>query len=74
MSFFARWDEVTDIVDKITDELNGSFSAEHGIGLLKTRQMMRYKSQVELGLMRSIKSALDPDNIMNPGKVIPPRS
>ena len=72
--FFARWDEVTDIVDKITDELNGSFSAEHGIGLLKTRQMMRYKSQVELGLMRSIKSALDPDNIMNPGKVIPPRS
>ncbi len=70
--FFSRWHEMTDIVHEITDELDGSFSAEHGIGLLKTREMLRYKSAVELGLLRSFKAALDPDNIMNPGKVIPP--
>ena len=69
--FFDRWHEVTDIVHEITDGLNGSFSAEHGIGLLKLREMTRYKSSVELELMRSLKMALDPDNIMNPGKVLP---
>ncbi len=69
--FFGRWHEVTDIVHEITDELEGSFSAEHGIGLLKLREMERYKSPVELALMRSIKAALDPDNFMNPGKVLP---
>ncbi len=69
--FFSRWHEVTDIVHEITDELDGSFSAEHGIGLLKLREMQRYKSPVELALMRSIKAAWDPDNIMNPGKVLP---
>lgn len=70
--FFGRWDEVTEIVNEFTDDFNGSFSAEHGIGQLKTQEMARYKSSIELGLMRSIKAALDPDNIMNPGKVIPP--
>ena len=70
-AFFERWHEVTDIVHEITDELDGTFSAEHGIGLLKLREMTRYKSSVELEMMRSIKSAWDPDNIMNPGKVLP---
>ena len=70
-AFFERWHEVTDIVHEITDELDGTFSAEHGIGLLKLREMMRYKSSVELEMMRSIKAAWDPDNIMNPGKVLP---
>lgn len=69
--FFSRWHEVTDIVHEIADELDGSFSAEHGIGLLKLREMTRYKSPVELEMMRSIKAAWDPDNIMNPGKVLP---
>ena len=69
--FFGRWHEVTDIVHEITDGLNGSFSAEHGIGLLKLREMTLYKSPVELELMRSLKMALDPDNILNPGKVLP---
>ena len=69
--FFERWHEVTDIVHEITDELDGTFSAEHGIGLLKLREMTRYKSSVELEMMRSIKAAWDPDNIMNPGKVLP---
>ena len=70
-AFFERWHEVTDIVHEITDELDGTFSAEHGIGLLKLREMTRYKSSVELEMMRSIKAAWDPDNIMNPGKVLP---
>jgi FAD/FMN-containing dehydrogenase len=48
----------------------GSFSAEHGIGKLKRGDMKRYKSPVALDLMRSIKQALDPKGIMNPGKVL----
>ena len=48
----------------------GSISAEHGIGQLKREENRRYKAPVELALMRSIKSAIDPLGIMNPGKVI----
>jgi len=48
----------------------GSFSAEHGIGQLKTGELQRYTSAVELNLMREIKRALDPHGIMNPGKVL----
>ncbi len=70
--FFERWDEVTGIVHEIAHKLGGSFSAEHGIGLLKTEDMKKYKSITELKIMKSIKSALDVKNIMNPGKVLPP--
>ncbi len=52
-------------------KMNGSFSAEHGVGTLKLKAMSRYKSPVELGLMRNLKKTMDPANIMNPGKVIP---
>ncbi|MDE0308430.1 MAG: FAD-binding oxidoreductase [Acidiferrobacterales bacterium] len=69
--FFDQWNAVCDAVHEIADSLGGSFSAEHGIGLLKLRDMTRYKSTVELNMMNSIKLALDPDNIMNPGKVLP---
>ena len=48
----------------------GSISAEHGIGSLKAQTLPRYKSPVALGLMRAIKQALDPQNIMNPGRVL----
>jgi FAD/FMN-containing dehydrogenase len=50
--------------------LGGSFSAEHGIGLSKKPSMARRKNPASLQVMRAIKSALDPNNIMNPGKVI----
>ena len=60
-----------DLVNETAVECDGSFSAEHGIGLLKLDSMRQYKSEVELNLMRSIKTALDPKNIMNPGKVVP---
>ena len=48
----------------------GSISAEHGIGQRKVSMLTRYKSPVELDLMRRIKQALDPNNLLNPGKVL----
>ena len=48
----------------------GSISAEHGIGLLKRDELPHYKSPVALGMMRSIKQALDPLNLLNPGRVV----
>jgi FAD/FMN-containing dehydrogenase len=53
-------------------EFDGSFSAEHGIGQLKVFELERYANPVELDLMKRIKRALDPNNIMNPGKVLRP--
>ena len=50
--------------------LGGSISAEHGIGQLKRDELQRYKSGVELDMMRAIKHAFDPLGLMNPGKVI----
>ena len=69
-AFLAEWDRFDRIVCDIATALGGSFSAEHGIGRLKCVDMERYKSEVEVDLMRSLKCALDPKNIMNPGKVI----
>ncbi len=48
----------------------GSISAEHGVGSLKADKLPRYKSPVALELMRAIKRALDPQNLLNPGRVI----
>jgi FAD/FMN-containing dehydrogenase len=53
-----------------TQRHDGSISAEHGIGVLKRAELVRYKSAIELNLMRAIKSALDPLGIMNPGKIL----
>jgi FAD/FMN-containing dehydrogenase len=68
--YLARWGEFNDIVHGIVASLGGSISAEHGIGRLKRDELPHYKSKLELDLMRKIKRALDPDGIMNPGKVI----
>ena len=51
-------------------ELGGSISAEHGLGQLKREEILRYKSAVEMDLMRAVKKALDPRGLMNPGKVL----
>ncbi len=48
----------------------GTISAEHGIGQLKIDDAQRYKAAVEIRLMRALKTALDPLNLMNPGKVL----
>ena len=67
----ALYDKVVEAVEDEVQTLRGSFSAEHGVGLSKRRSMARRKDPVALDVMRSVKAALDPDNRMNPGKVIP---
>ena len=69
-AFLARWREVNEIVHGIVLSLNGSISAEHGIGQLKRDELARIRPAIEIDLMRRIKRAFDPANIMNPGKVI----
>jgi FAD/FMN-containing dehydrogenase len=68
--FIAAQPEVNRIVHDTVHALNGSISAEHGIGQLKREEILRYKSPVEIALMRTIKQALDPRGLMNPGKVV----
>jgi len=68
--FLARGTVITTRIHDIAAQLDGSFSAEHGIGMLKKPDMERYKSPIELNLMRTLKRALDPNNIMNPGKIL----
>ncbi|MEH6403460.1 MAG: FAD-binding oxidoreductase [Sneathiella sp.] len=69
--FLGKWEAVSRIVHDIAHDLRGSISAEHGIGRMKKNELTRYKSDVELRLMRQIKSAIDPQGIMNPGKMLP---
>ena len=69
-SFLACEPEVHRIVHDAVHALNGSISAEHGIGQLKRQEILRYKSPVEMALMRSLKQALDPRGSLNPGKVL----
>ena len=68
--FLSRWNELTDIVNEIVVSFGGSISAEHGIGQLKVGLLRRYKDPVALEVMRTIKAALDPKGLMNPGKVL----
>jgi len=58
------------LVHDLVARYGGSFSAEHGIGRVKREELLRYKSPVAIELMRSIKQALDPKGIMNPGKLL----
>jgi D-lactate dehydrogenase (cytochrome) len=66
----ARWQEFNDIVHGVVRELQGSISAERGVGMMKRDEITHYKSPVEIELMRRLKRAFDPANIMNPGKVV----
>ncbi len=64
---FTAWEpHINDLVYNIVDGLGGSISAEHGIGVLKKQQLARRANPAKLRMMRQIKSALDPDNILNP--------
>lgn len=64
-------DQMMEVVEDVVQELGGSFSAEHGIGLSKLPSMRRRKDPVALEVMRAVKAALDPSGVMNPGKVVP---
>ncbi|WP_306152487.1 FAD-binding oxidoreductase [Roseovarius sp. MMSF_3281] len=77
---FAGWpstedpetlNKIKDMVDDTAIALGGSFSAEHGVGLTKKPAMSRHKHPAALQAMRAIKHVLDPNGIMNPGKVLP---
>jgi FAD/FMN-containing dehydrogenase len=68
--YLARWEEFNRIVHDIVAELDGSISAEHGIGRLKRDELVHYKSALAIELMRVLKDAFDPKGIMNPGKVV----
>lgn len=70
-AYLAHWDEIQQIVHDIVHEHGGSFSAEHGVGVMKRAALKRYKSAAEVDLMRTLKRTLDPKNILNPGKLIP---
>ena len=60
----------TEVVHDLAVQSGGSFSAEHGIGLLKRDELVKYAAPAALALMRTLKNALDPKGIMNPGKVL----
>lgn len=68
--FLAEGDAIADIIYGLVEEFGGSFSAEHGVGQARRGYLRQYRSPVELATMRSIKHALDPQGIMNPGKVL----
>ncbi|WP_255448313.1 FAD-binding oxidoreductase [Telmatospirillum sp. J64-1] len=71
-AFLGHWSRFNRIVHDIVAEMGGSISAEHGVGLVKLAELPRYKDPVALDLMRMIKRSIDPLNLMNPGKVVPP--
>jgi FAD/FMN-containing dehydrogenase len=68
--FLALWDDVNEIVHGIVAAHHGSISAEHGIGRLKRDLLPKVKDPVALDLMRMLKATLDPQGILNPGKVL----
>ena len=70
-AYLGHWHAMNRVIHDVVIMHRGSFSAEHGIGVLKREDMARYKSPVELEVMRSFKRALDPKGILNPGKVLP---
>jgi FAD/FMN-containing dehydrogenase len=70
--FLARTHEADHAIFTLVQKHRGSISAEHGIGLLKKDYLRYSRSPAELSIMRSIKRALDPRNLMNPGKILDP--
>jgi FAD/FMN-containing dehydrogenase len=68
--FMAHAEAISTAVYDIVVRYGGSISAEHGIGQMKVEELAHYRSKVELDTMRAIKRALDPQNLMNPGKIL----
>jgi len=70
-AFLDEWGRFKKIVHGLVADMDGSFSAEHGVGQLKRDDLVLYKPAVAIDMMRTIKHALDPQNLMNPGKMLP---
>jgi len=68
--FLAREPAIKRAIHDMVSEFGGSFSAEHGIGRLKVEELEHYAAPVEIDLMRTVKKALDPNGVLNPGKVL----
>jgi FAD/FMN-containing dehydrogenase len=68
--FLSHWDEVNAVVFAVVKKLGGSISAEHGVGVMKRDVLPDYKDPVAIDLMHGIKRLLDPNGILNPGKVL----
>ena len=68
--FLSRWEDMNDAVHTIVADFGGSISAEHGIGRLKRDSLPIYKSVTEMAMMRQLKRTFDPNNILNPGKLL----
>jgi D-lactate dehydrogenase (cytochrome) len=71
-AFLAQKPAIQDAVYGAAVALGGTFSAEHGIGRIKIDELARYRPQIDLELMTRLKQVIDPNGIMNPGKVIRP--
>jgi FAD/FMN-containing dehydrogenase len=69
-AFLAQWDEMNEAVYQVVAKFGGSISAEHGVGVMKRKLLPRLKDPVALDLMRTLKRTLDPNSILNPGKVV----
>ena len=69
-AYLALWVPMSEAVHDVVARFGGSISAEHGIGQMKRGELVRFKSPLEIALMRRIKAALDPKGILNPGKVL----
>jgi len=65
-AFIGRWMEGSEVVHDVVARYDGSISAEHGLGRLKTDEARRYKSATEIAMMQAIRAAIDPQRIMNP--------
>lgn len=69
-AFLARWEEISHAVHDLVHRFHGSISAEHGVGVMKRDEILRYKSPEAIEAMRALKRTFDPNNILNPGKVV----
>ena len=68
--FRAKAASLSNVIYDVVSSFDGSISAEHGIGQFKREMLKKYRGEEEVAVMKSIKAALDPSNILNPGKVL----
>jgi FAD/FMN-containing dehydrogenase len=69
-AFRVQWPVMARAIEDAALALGGTISAEHGVGLLKRDALRRMQSAIELDVMRRLKQALDPRDLLNPGKIL----